>query len=184
MDPEALMRSPAASVASVWASWASASVLALALPALAAEQAGVSAAVRGEGALNRPQTVGSQVVIDEFVYDPRTNAGKLGAEVTKGVFRFVTGKIAHENPSDMNVKLPSGTIGVRGTMVAGRTDPVTQKSTVVLLGEGLDNDTGSPAGAFVVCNAGECVRVNRPGFATTIDGPAATPSTPFRLPLP
>jgi hypothetical protein len=66
----------------------------------------------------------SELVIDEFVYDPKTNAGKLSAEITKGVFRFVSGKIAHEKPEDMNVKLPAGTLGVRGTMVAGRVDDV------------------------------------------------------------
>ncbi len=132
--------------------------LVLALPAHAAEQAGVSAAVRGEVALSRLQvavgrqvvsgepillqdaiqsgqrsgmqillldetifTIGpeSELVIDEFVYDPKTSAGKLSAEITKGVFRFVSGKIAHEKPDDMKLKLPSGTLGVRGTMVAG-----------------------------------------------------------------
>lgn len=194
--------------------------LAIAGPALAAEQAGVSAAVRGQVALNRQQiivgrqvvggepillqdgihsgqrsgmqlllldetvfTIGpeSEIVIDEFVYDPKTNAGKLSAEITKGVFRFVSGKIAHEKPEDMNVKLPSGTLGVRGTMVAGRVDPANKSSRLVLLGEGPENDTGSPAGAFIACNAGECVRINRPGYGTTIDGPNAPPVTPFRF---
>jgi len=192
--------------------------LILALPALATEQAGVSAAVRGQVALNRLQvaigrqvvggepillqdaiksgqrsgmqillldetvfTIGpeSELVIDEFVYDPRTNAGKLSAEITKGVFRFVSGKIAHQKPEDMNVKLPSGTLGVRGTMVAGRVDPTSKGSRLVLLGEGPENDTGSPAGAFLACNAGSCVRINRPGYGTSIDGPDAPPAQPF-----
>lgn len=192
--------------------------LVAALPALAADQAGVSAAVRGEVALNRLQvavgrqvvsgepillrdaiksgqrsgmqillldetvfTIGpeSELVIDEFVYDPKTNAGKLSAEITKGVFRFVSGKIAHEKPEDMNVKLPSGTLGVRGTMVAGRVDPTSKGSRLVLLGEGPENDTGSPAGAFLACNAGKCVRINRPGYGTSIEGPDSPPVTPF-----
>ncbi len=192
--------------------------LVLALPALATEQAGVSAAVRGQVALNRLQvaigrqvvggepillqdaiksgqrsgmqillldetvfTIGpeSELVIDEFVYDPRTNAGKLSAEITKGVFRFVSGKIAHQKPEDMNVKLPSGTLGVRGTMVAGRVDPTSKGSRLVLLGEGPENDTGSPAGAFLACNAGKCVRINRPGYGTIIEGPDSPPVTPF-----
>jgi hypothetical protein len=82
----------------------------------------------------------------------------------------------------MNVKLPSGTLGVRGTMVAGRVDPLKQSSILVLLGEGPENDTGSPSSAFEACNAGECVRVNRPGFATIIDGPTSPPSKPFLFP--
>jgi hypothetical protein len=194
--------------------------LVLALPVQAAEQAGVSAAVRGEVALTRLQvavgrqvvggepillqdaiksgqrsgmqillldetvfTIGpeSELVIDEFVYDPKTDAGKLSAEITKGVFRFVSGKIAHEKPEDMKVKLPSGTLGVRGTMVAGSVDPARKSSRLVLLGEGPENDTGSPAGAFEACNAGSCVRVNRPGFGTSIDGPESPPAEPFRF---
>lgn len=194
--------------------------LVVALPALAAEQAGVSAAVRGQVALNRLQvavgrqvisgepillqdairsgtrsgmqillldetvfTIGpeSELVIDEFVYDPSSNAGKLGARVTKGVFRFISGKIAHENPEDMELKLPSGTLGVRGTMVAGRVDETQKSSRLVLLGEGPENDTGSPAGAFEACNAGKCVRINRPGYGTIIDGPDSPPVRPFRF---
>jgi hypothetical protein len=51
----------------------------------------------------------------------------------------------------------------------------------VLLGEGPENDTGSPAGAFEACNAGKCVRINRPGYGTTIDGPDSPPARPFRF---
>ena len=200
-------------------------VLSLALPlatspARAADQAGVSAAVRGDVALTRVAVVGHQVVsgesiflqdaiksgtrsgmqillldqtvftigpeselvIDEFVYDPKTNAGKLGAEITKGVFRFVSGKIAHEKPDDMTVKLPAGTLGVRGTMVAGRVDDVKKSSRLVLLGEGAENDLKAPAGAFVACNAGVCVQVSRPGYGTVIEGPGVPPVKPFLFP--
>lgn len=188
--------------------------------ALAADQAGVSAGVRGEVALVRPQAVGRQVVsgesiflqdaiqsgsrsgmqillldetvftigpeselvVDEFVFDPKTGAGKLSAQVTKGVFRFVTGRVAKERPSDMNVRLPSGTIGVRGTMVAGRADAATKGSLLVLLGEGQDNDTGAAPGAIEVCNAGSCVGIRRAGYGTRIEGPDAAPLEPFRVP--
>ncbi len=193
----------------------------LGAPALAAEQAGVSAAVRGQVALTRAQvavgrqvvsgedifledaiksgvrsgmqillldetvfTIGpeSELVVDEFVYDPNTSAGKLSARVTKGVFRFVSGKIAKEKPSNMNVALPSGNLGVRGTMAAGRSNDVTKQSLLVLLGEGPENDTGDQAGAFQVCNAGSCVDVHRAGFGTRIDGPDSPPTPPFRVP--
>jgi hypothetical protein len=113
----------------------------------------------------------SELVIDEFVYDPSSNAGKLGARVTKGVFRFISGKIAHENPQDMELKLPSGTLGVRGTMVAGRVDAAQKSSRLVLLGEGPENDTGAPVGAFEACNAGKCVRINRPATAPSSKAP-------------
>lgn len=123
----------------------------------------------------------SEILVDEFVYDPGTNAGRLSAHVAKGVFRFVTGKIAKESPSDMKVTLPSGNIGVRGTMVAGSVDPTTRSSLVILLGEGADNAAGDPAGSIDVCNAGSCTHVERPGFAVRIDGVEAPPTPAFRV---
>ncbi len=212
------MRSARLLVAAGWL------LVGLTLPAGGAfgtEQAGVSAAVKGQVALRRPQagvgrqvvsgeaihlqdairsgaqsgmqillldetvfTIGpeSELVVDEFVYDPQTNAGKVSAQITKGVFRFVTGKVAKQNPADMNVRLPSGTLGVRGTMVAGRVDEASGGSLLVLLGEGQENDTGAPPGAFEACNAGVCKQVRRPGYGLNIEGPASPPSDPYRVP--
>ncbi len=205
--------------------WTASSCLVLAFAslsstALAAEQAGVAAAVRGQVKLARvaipPRgvasgeeilmqdtlesgpssgmqillldetvfTIGPQSVltVDEFVYDPSTNAGKVGATVAKGVFRFVTGKIAKKNPRDMNVALPAGTIGVRGTIVAGRADGGTKASLVILLGDSGGNAPGSGAASIEVCNAGACESVASAGFGVRIDGPDAPPSPPFRVP--
>ena len=187
--------------------------------AFAADQAGVSAAVRGEVTLARAQAVGravvsgegvflqdkirsgdrsgmqillldettftigpeSEIEVDEFVYDPTTGTGKLSARVAKGVFRFVSGKIAKEQPSNMNVALSSGNIGIRGTMVAGMVNSVTRASLVVLLGEGPDSVSGDPAGSIDVCNAGACTHVERPGFGVRIEGVEARPSPAFRV---
>ncbi|MCC6640634.1 MAG: FecR domain-containing protein [Deltaproteobacteria bacterium] len=187
--------------------------------ALATEQAGVSAAVRGSVTLARAQAGGRAVVsgediflqdwiesgdrsgmqillldetaftigpdsaiaIDEFVYDPATSAGRLAARVSKGVFRFVSGKIAKQPSDNVNVALPSGNVGIRGTMVAGAANPTTRASLVVLLGEGPDNAAGEPAGSIDVCNAGACTHVERPGFGVRIDGVESPPSPAFRV---
>ena len=47
----------------------------------------------------------SDMVLDEFVYDPSNDSGKITARVTKGLFRFVTGKVARRDPAKMKVKL-------------------------------------------------------------------------------
>jgi len=57
----------------------------------------------------------SDMVLDEFVYDPDTSAGTIAATLIKGVFRFVTGKVGHQNPQKMTERLPSGSLGHRGT---------------------------------------------------------------------
>lgn len=60
-------------------------------------------------------TVGanSDLVIDEFVYDPAAGTGKLVASFGKGVARFVGGKLS-KGPDGVNVRTPVGTIGIRG----------------------------------------------------------------------
>lgn len=90
----------------------------------------------------------SDMVLDEFVYDPGTSSGKVSAKIVKGVFRFITGKIATKNPSNMNVKIQAGNIGIRGTIVAGKTGP--DGSTVILAGPGAKNNAGERPGAIYV----------------------------------
>jgi len=113
-------------------------------------------------------TVGanSDMVLDEFVYDPSTDAGKVSVKMTKGVFRFVTGKVARKDPANMKVKLSVGTIGIRGTMAAGTTDA--QGSTVILLGPGADNNANEAAGAITVNNGNTSVVIDQPGFGVTL----------------
>src|SRR5262249_55118154 len=61
-------------------------------------------------------TVGptSEVVLDEFIYDPTGSSGKVVLQATRGAFRFVTGKQDHRAYA---LKTPYGTLGVRGTVV-------------------------------------------------------------------
>jgi hypothetical protein len=55
----------------------------------------------------------SDMIIDDYVFDPATSATKFSAQIARGAFRFVSGKISHRK--DVNIKIPVGTIGVRGT---------------------------------------------------------------------
>ena len=54
----------------------------------------------------------SEIVIDEFVYDPSKQAGTMTATVTTGVLRYVGGKISKKN--DVSFLTPSGVVTVRG----------------------------------------------------------------------
>ena len=42
--------------------------------------------------------------------------------VLKGVFVFTSGLIGREDPDDVNIDTPSGSIGIRGTIIAGDTN--------------------------------------------------------------
>ena len=59
----------------------------------------------------------SEIVIDEFVYDPTASTGRLAVSVSKGVFRFVGGKISKLGESPVAVNTPSALVGIRGGMM-------------------------------------------------------------------
>ncbi len=117
----------------------------------------------------------SELVIDEFVYNPGQGGGKVTATVAKGVFRFVTGQVARENPSNMLVRLPSGTIGIRGTIAMGQVVPGAtagarpQVQEVILVGPGRDRDSRDRQGALALTLPnGQGVTLDRPGFGSTL----------------
>lgn len=56
-----------------------------------------------------------EMVMDEFVYDPDTSLKKMSIYVAKGVFRYITGKIARRDPANMVVRTQVATLGPRGT---------------------------------------------------------------------
>lgn len=121
----------------------------------------------------------SEMFVDEFVYDPDSAAGKVAVRVTKGAFRFVTGKVARKNPAAMKVALPTGTIGIRGTIAAGRIN-ADGSILVALLGPGAQNTAGERPGAVEVTDNGETVVLLQPGFATILRAGQA-PLPPFQL---
>jgi hypothetical protein len=54
----------------------------------------------------------AQITLDKFVFDPNPTKGTFFLTASEGVFRFVTGSMAHQS---YQIKTPNGTIGVRGT---------------------------------------------------------------------
>ena len=118
---------------------------------------------------------GAEMTIDKFVYNPNKGAGELVSNITKGAFRFISGKVAKQNKDAMKVKIPSGIIGVRGTQVAGeiRNDG---SSSIILVGPGLNN-LGVATGAITLTNNQGSVEISRPGYMTTISQ-NTPPSTP------
>lgn len=119
----------------------------------------------------------SAVTIDEFIYEPASGDGKVKASMMKGIFRVVSGLVAHKKPENMNVNLPAGTIGFRGTHVAGIIEG--QRTLVVLM-----SPTGS--GSVFVSNVvdGEVkgVDIRETGKATIIQGPNTAPWPAFQVP--
>ncbi len=62
-------------------------------------------------------TVGptSDLVIDEYIYDPKAGTGAMTVSISKGFFRLVGGKISKKTP--IKFLAPNATVGVRGGIV-------------------------------------------------------------------
>src|SRR3990170_4859642 len=65
-------------------------------------------------------TVGpdSDLVIDKFVYDPKKGTGQIAASFSKGVMRFVGGKISKQE-GGVTINTPAGALSIRGCIVQG-----------------------------------------------------------------
>jgi len=121
----------------------------------------------------------SEMELDEFVFDPATNAGKVSAKIVKGAFRFVTGKVARRDASSMRVDTPVGTIGIRGTMTAGTVSNT--EATIVLLGPGPQNNADEKSGGITVKNDKGSTEIDKDGWGVTVKAGEA-PSKPFEVP--
>ncbi|MBL4804973.1 MAG: FecR domain-containing protein [Alphaproteobacteria bacterium] len=84
----------------------------------------------------------ARLAIDEYVFDPATEAGSQNFSVLKGVFVFTSGLIGRDDPDDVNIDMPSGSIGIRGTIIAGDADSgeVTVVEGAIVVRDHLDNE--------------------------------------------
>ncbi len=100
-------------------------------------------------------TVGpvAETVIDRFVYDP-TNAD-VSLKIAKGNFRWVSGK-SKPAKSNINVRIPVGNLGIRGTDLEINIDPAGSGSAYLREGEVSfeEYDTGRT----VTMHAGQTLR--------------------------
>src|SRR5581483_3846417 len=69
----------------------------------------------------------SDLVIDEYVFDPKANTGKMSVSLGKGLMRFVGGQISHDG--NATVSTPSAVIGIRGAIGYFTYDPQTRLTT-------------------------------------------------------
>jgi hypothetical protein len=133
----------------------------------------------------------SKLVIDEFVYDPNTKGGKLGAKIALGTVRYASGQIAKSTPQNVALNTPTATISVRGTDFTATVEELGQ-STVILLPSCPDNKpTRTKADIESNCVVGEIqvesdagiVILNQPFQATRVESRSNPPSRPVILNL-
>jgi len=133
-------------------------------------------------------TESSALVIDDFVYDPKSGAGKLNLKAAAGTVRYASGNIAHNNPNAVNIKTPTAAIAVRGTDFVMAVNE-TGASMIMLMPtceiEGSVNLKGLTcgSGAIDVETPAGIVKMNRPYQATLVETAANPPSPPVTVAL-
>jgi hypothetical protein len=121
----------------------------------------------------------SNIVIDEFVYDPRAGTGEMVASVTKGILRYIGGKISHT--AGVTINTPLASIGIRGG-IATLMLPV--PADLAASDPNLRQHQGqqlviSHYGAITVTNHAGSTTI-RPGFAVLIGSANLPIGKPFR----
>jgi hypothetical protein len=117
----------------------------------------------------------SKIIIDDFVYDPKKGAGKLGMKMALGTARYASGQIAKNNPQQVAIKTPTASIAVRGTDFSMTVDEL-GRSLVMLLPS--CDDKGCVTGAIEVSNFGGVVLLDVPYQATLVNSAYLPPSEP------
>ena len=125
-------------------------------------------------------TESSSLVIDDFVYDPKSGSGKLGLKAAAGTVRYVSGSIA-KDPKNVKINTPTAAIAVRGTdfvMAVSETGssmimlmPVCETEQNINL-KGLTCGSG----AIDVETPAGIVKLNRPYQATLVETLNGMPS--------
>jgi hypothetical protein len=147
-------------------------------------------------------TVGAnaRVAVDRFVYDPARNSRSTGVSVTKGAFRFMSGRTLRQPQGPVTVRTPVATIGIRGTIfegvvgedairIASREPGVGRKvkakkeeaSLIVLRGPGPATQGDTRPGAIDVTVGASVVTLDGPGLALYAPRVGAPPIGPFRI---
>ena len=109
----------------------------------------------------------TELTIDEFIYDPVSNDGSFVSNVKSGTVKFITGQISKKNPDNLEVKIPSGTLGARGTEFVVLSES-NDKSTVILLGPGPENTLGMIPGNLILSDGTTSVGITQPGYEAMV----------------
>src|SRR5215510_13726167 len=126
----------------------------------------------------------SNVLIDEFVYNPNAGSGQMTVTLTKGAMRIVGGNVTHTQGA--TIKTPLATIGVRGGVATVKhdardgTQAINHFGTLTLTV--CQRESGSKSDAKGRGCAGPSETVTRPGYGVSVKAAAAAPSAPAPVP--
>jgi hypothetical protein len=129
----------------------------------------------------------TEFVIEKFKYKQGADEDAFHSRVLKGVFRFVSGLIAHSKGRDMTVRARVATIGIRGTQVEGEVTDRQEKdgatvdaSAKIVL---MEPEEEGRQTSIVVYNEFGSVVIDKPGYGTEIPDEKSPPSPVRKMQL-
>ncbi len=125
----------------------------------------------------------SSLIIDDFVYDPKSGKGKLDLKAAAGAVRYASGAIA-KDPKAVNIRTPTAAIAVRGTDFVMAVNEI-GASVVVLMptcdweSSAVKGMTCGSSGRIDVESGPKIVTLDKPYEATVVETLGAAPSPPM-----
>jgi len=120
----------------------------------------------------------SQLLIDEYIYDPDPSKAKMALTFGLGTARFVTGNLNRIDKQNITLKTPTANIAIRGTDFTATVDEL-GRSLIIL----LPDKYGLSSGEILVTTGMGTVTLNKPYQATTVSVFESAPSKPVILDL-
>ena len=120
----------------------------------------------------------SQLLIDEYIYDPDPSKSKMALTFAIGTTRFISGNIDKLNKKNISLKTPTANIAIRGTDFTATVNELGE-SLIIL----LPDKYGLSSGEIEVITATGSVILNKPFEATTVSVFENAPSKPVILDL-
>ncbi len=120
----------------------------------------------------------SQLLIDEYIYDPDPSKSKMALTFGLGTARFITGNLNRIDKQNITLKTPTANIAIRGTDFTATVDEL-GRSLIIL----LPDKFGLSSGEILVTTGMGTVTLNKPYEATTVNVFESTPTKPVILDL-
>jgi len=120
----------------------------------------------------------SELLIDEYIYDPDPSKAKMALTFGLGTARFITGNLNRIDKQNIKLKTPTANIAIRGTDFTATVDEL-GRSLIIL----LPDKYGLSSGEILVTTGMGTVTLNKPYQATTVSVFESTPTKPVVLDL-
>jgi len=126
----------------------------------------------------------SELVIDDFVYDPNSGVGKMSMKVALGTVQMASGRLARTSRENISIKTPTASITVRGTSFSMTVDEIGRSLIInlpIACPDSSLKEDECPSGIIEVSTDAGSVMLDKPWLGTLVSSSSLLPADPRRL---